>query len=190
MPSLKQNQLFVAAVKGWLPLAFAITVMAGLVYGAVQQDLRQTANDPQVQIAEDTARALSNNQSPNSVLLSPPIDMGKSLAPFMIIYSQDKHVLASSGELDGGTPKLPDGVLEHAAEVGEARQTWQPKEGVRLATVIKRYDSGQPGFVLVGRSLREVERRYDQLLAMVGLTWLIALGGSLTLATITTKSRS
>jgi hypothetical protein len=41
----------------WLPLAVAITILAGLVYATVQQSLRQGANDPQIQLAEDTAAA-------------------------------------------------------------------------------------------------------------------------------------
>lgn len=36
-------------------MALAITVASGLVYGVVQQDLRLTANDPQIQMAEDAA---------------------------------------------------------------------------------------------------------------------------------------
>ena len=37
----------------WLAIAAATTVVCGLVYLSVQQVMRQSANDPQIQIAED-----------------------------------------------------------------------------------------------------------------------------------------
>ena len=42
--------------------------------------------------------------------------------------------------------------------------TWQPREGVRVATVTARWGGGT---VMAGRSLREVERREDQALLLV-----------------------
>ncbi len=45
-------------LKHWLPLALVIVAMSGLVYLAVQQALRLSANSPQVQMAEDAAAAL------------------------------------------------------------------------------------------------------------------------------------
>lgn len=56
--------------------------------------------------------------------------------------------------------------------MGENRLTWQPREGVRIAAVIVFY---QDGFVLAGRSLREVEIREAQVTQFAGLTWLLAL---------------
>jgi len=47
-----------AALKAWVPLAVVATVMAGMVYGVAQQVLRQSANDPQIQLAGDVADAL------------------------------------------------------------------------------------------------------------------------------------
>jgi hypothetical protein len=46
-------------LKFWLPLAAAVTMLSGLVYIAVQQNMRIGANDPQIQLAEDAARALA-----------------------------------------------------------------------------------------------------------------------------------
>ena len=46
------------ALAFFLPVAVLATLCCGLVYGAVQQDLRMGANDPQLQLAEDAARAL------------------------------------------------------------------------------------------------------------------------------------
>jgi len=46
---------------------------------------------------------------------------------------------------------------------------------VRSAVILKKYKNG---FVLVGRSLREVEIRVDRLTLIVGLAWLTTLGAT------------
>jgi hypothetical protein len=55
-------------LRHWLPLAAVTTLLCGLVYLAVQQSLRQGANDPQIQMAEDAAAALVAGSTPESVL--------------------------------------------------------------------------------------------------------------------------
>jgi len=44
-------------LKQWLPLAIVIKLLCGLVYVAVQQEVRLSANDPQIGMAEDLAAA-------------------------------------------------------------------------------------------------------------------------------------
>jgi hypothetical protein len=58
-------------------------------------------------------------------------------------------------------------VFDNAREKGENRITWEPKEGVRIAAVIKRFEgktASTSGFVLAGRSLDEVEKRQKNLI--------------------------
>ncbi|NWJ95143.1 MAG: hypothetical protein HXX20_05110 [Chloroflexi bacterium] len=129
-------------------------------------------------MAEDAARSLSEGQTPQSVLPSNVIDLGKSLAPYMIIFDETGQPLASSVQLEGSTPLVPTGVFDSVRQEGEKRFTWQPKTGVRSAVVVTHYGGTHLGFVLAGRSLREVEKRDDQLLQLVGLAWLCALLGS------------
>ena len=45
-------------MKTWVPLTIGTTLLCGLVYLATQQSIRQGANDPQIQMAEDAAAAL------------------------------------------------------------------------------------------------------------------------------------
>lgn len=47
--------------------------------------------------------------------------------------------------------------------------------GVRSAAVVVSVSGGQGGFVLAGRSLREVEKRVDQLTQQVGAAWLASM---------------
>jgi hypothetical protein len=171
-------------LKVWLPMAAVITLLCGLVYGVVQQSLRQGANDPQIQMAEDAAVALAEGAKPDSVVPSTRVEISTSLAPFMVLYSDAGQPLASSGLLHGVIPLLPPGVLDHTRQNSEDRVSWQPEPGVRVAAVVVAYGGAQPGFVLAGRSLREVEKRESQTGQITGIAWLVTLAGSLILVTI------
>lgn len=163
----------------WLPFAVAVTLLCGLVYAAVQQSYRQGANDPQVQAAEDAARALSMGANPQQIVPPYQTDISKSLSPYIMLFNDQGQAVISSAVLDGKPPTLPSGVFDYARAHGEDRITWQPRAGVRGAVVIdsiKNASSGvNMGFVAVGRSLREVERREDNLMKMVAVGWIVTL---------------
>ncbi len=128
----------------WLPLAFCLTVLAGLVYTAVQQNFRQGANDPQIQMAEDAAVQLQDGAQAQTVVGSGKVDMSRSLAPFLIVYDATGHVLASSAQLNGAVPDIPPGVFNSVRASGEDRLTWQPQEGVREAAIVTQFGGSQP----------------------------------------------
>jgi hypothetical protein len=167
---------FTQTIKLWLPFAVTITAFCLLVYASVQQSYRQGANDPQIQMAEDAADFLVDGGKAEEIIPAGKVSVAKSLAPFMIIYDQSGKELASSVVLDGKTPELPAGVLDVTSENGENRVTWQPRAGVRIASVIVSYPGG---YVLAGRNLREVEEREAQLTTFVGITWVLALVATL-----------
>jgi len=166
-------------LRGWLPMAFVITAMCGLVYLATQQTLRLGANDPQIQLAEDAAEHLSGGGTVESILPARQIDLAKSIAPFIIVFDEAGKPLASSALLNGEIPNLPAGVFDYVRQNGEDRITWQPEAGVRMAIVVVRVSGTNPGFVLAGRSLREVEIRENQVYQEAGAAWIISLLGSL-----------
>ena len=166
-------------LRHWLPLAAVATLLCGLVYLALQQTLRQGANDPQVQMAEDAAAALAAGGAPESVLLGARVEISASLAPFMVIYDEMGAPMASSGLLHGTVPLLPSGVFDYTRQNAEDRVSWQPEPGVRIAAVVVAYAGAQPGFVLAGRSLREVEKRASQVGQITGIAWLVILAVSL-----------
>jgi hypothetical protein len=162
-------------LKLWLPLAAALTLVTGLIYVAVQQDIRQGANDPQIQMAEDTAQLLNQGKAPSSVVPAATVDLAQSLSPFIIVFDSSGKAVASSGLLHSQIPALPAGVLTVAREHGEDRVTWQPEPSVRIASVVVGYGGAQPGFVLAGRSLRESEIRVDRLGSLLAVGWLASL---------------
>lgn len=159
----------------WLPLAVAVSGLTAMVYGAVQQDLRQAANDPQIQMAEDGAALLAAGASPASLLPAQQIDMGASLAPYIMVFDGSGTLIASSVTLGGQTPRLPPGVFDAARAGRQDRVTWQPAPGVRSAVVVQAW---RDGFVVVGRSLRLVEERVDRIGLLIGLVWLLTLGAT------------
>ncbi len=168
-------------MKFWLPLAAALTVMAGLVYLAVQQSYRMGANDPQIQMAEDGANMLASGQQAQSIVPAGKIDIVESLAPYLIVFDANGRALASNAVLHGQTPGLPGGVFDYTRQHGEDRISWQPEPGVRSAAVIVAADRGRAGFVMAGRSMREVQNRIDQFgLAVFGV-WLVSLVATLVL---------
>jgi hypothetical protein len=154
----------------WVGLTSVSVIFLLTAYLAVQQNYRLTANDPQIQIAEDTAKELANSQK-NQLEVSPnKTDISRSLSVFIIVYDDKGQVVTSSAILDGKNPELPIGVLYYARDHGRNLFTWQPKPGVRIAAAVAKFSGKQSGYVLVGRSLREVEVRIDKLTSIFGIS--------------------
>ena len=160
------------AILAFLPLAVLATGLAGTVYLVAQQELRSGADSPQLQLAEDAARSLEAGIAPTAVTGPATVDVGGSLAPFVVVFDQDGKPLASSGQLNGVDPAPPKGVLDHATVDQPNHVTWQPADGVRVATVTVRWSGGT---VMAGRSLREVERLEGRALVLTGLGWAATL---------------
>jgi hypothetical protein len=160
------------AILVFLPLAVVATGLAGLVYLVAQQDGRWLANEPQVQLAEDAAARLDAGGAPGDQVGPAPVDIARSLAPFVVVYGTAGTILATDGTLDGQPPAVPAGVLASARATGRDAVTWQPRPGVRIATVTVPWNGGT---VLAGRSLRLVEERADSLELIVGCGWLTTL---------------
>lgn len=169
-------QRMIKIFQQWLPLAVITVALCGLVYLAVQQALRQAANDPQIQLAEDAATALAKGETiPDILAGARTVDIGQSLAPFVIFYDESGKPGISSGLLHGETPVPPPGVFDYTRANGQNRVTWQPESAVRIAAVLQHVGGAKPGFVLAGRSLREVEVRENQVLFAATLAMFITL---------------
>jgi hypothetical protein len=151
---------------------FCVTVAAGMAYTAVQQALRLTANDPQVQLAEDVANALDAGVAPRDLVQSYKIDPSVSLSAFVVIYDGQHRVLASSGTLFGKDPMPPRGVFDYVDTRGEDRVTWMPRSGIRIALVMTAY---KDGYVMSGRSLRDVDYNLSAVTRLLMLLWLLCV---------------
>ncbi len=166
----------------WLLAALVVvTTIFGTIYLVAQQMLRSNANDPQIQMAEDIAVQLSDGANA-AVFGAVKVDIAASLSPFVMIYDANGQLIASGAQLYGQNPVLPPGVLASTKSGHQNRLTWQPAPGVRIASVVSTYNHG---YVLAGRSLREVEKRETNALYQVMAGWLVVMGGLLLLAGIT-----
>jgi hypothetical protein len=170
------NPRLAAALRKGLPLASAATLLVFFAYLVGQQVYRTSANDPQIQIAEDAAGQLTAGARPDSLVDETHlVDVATSLAPWTAIYDDSGNVIASSARLHGAMPQIPAAIFAAARDGSEQRVTLQPEGGVRAAVVIARYTGGQPGYVAVGRSLREVDIRQGNLLSLAIVVWFVTL---------------
>lgn len=162
------KKLVLESVVAWIPLAFvAIAAIAGS-YMAVQQNFRQSANDPQVQLSQDIAGLIAQGADPASYDQTQKTDISQSLSPFLIITDESGKVVASSITVNGKAPIIPSGVLSFAKSHADDRVTWQPLPNAREAIVVKYYKgTSSSGFVIIGRSLKEIESRSDNLLKLM-----------------------
>ena len=165
--------MVVTFLRRWLPLAVVATVLAGTAFTIDQQILRTGANDPQVQLAEDAAAELQAGANPAAVLPSAHVDIAGSPASWVMVYGPDRKQLAGSARLDGKVVEYPTSVLDNAPAGGRRDEvTWQPRPGVRAATVVVGFKGG---WVVAGRSLRLVEDREDPVGRLAIAGWLAAL---------------
>jgi hypothetical protein len=172
-----------------LPAATVLTLACLIIAAALQQDLRQGADDPQLQLAEDATARLDAGDPPGAVIGAGHVDIATSLDPFVAVYDAGGKALATSGQLDGAAPAPPPGVLDAARATGRDTVTWQPRAGVRVAIAVIPWRGGT---VLAGRSLRRVEEMQSKIEGLIALGWLGSLAAvglaSLVAARIWTRS--
>ena len=166
-PALLFNALVLTALATGLALALNTIP---------QQVLRLGANDPQIAMAGDLVARLEQGIAPAEAVPAGSVDLSRSLTPFLIAYDDRGRPMASQAQLDGKTPTPPSGVFDNVRQHGEDRISWQPRRDVRIAAVIQRVNGPQPGFVLAGRNMREVESRETLVGQLAGLTWIGMLG--------------
>ena len=181
------KKIILGLLPSFLPLALAITLTFGVFYVTVQQNYRMSANDPQIQIAEDIASQLEKGAPPQYFIPQVKIDISKSLGSFIMIFDGKGNLTASSGVIDNKALQLPQGVFNTTKQKGETRFTWQPQNNTRIALVVKYYNKPKEGFIAIGRSLREVEQREDNLTKIIFVGWIFTLAAVYSLMVLQKK---
>lgn len=158
-----------------LPLVAAamITLVFGTIYVVSQGSLRQSANDPQIAMAEDVATKLDGGAAPSS-LVTEKVELSGSLTPAFIIYDTSGKPVAGTARLNGEVPTIPIGVLKAAQERSYNAVTWRPTRDVRLASVSV---AAKSYYVTAARSLLEVEKRETRLTLVILLGWGLGISG-------------
>jgi hypothetical protein len=155
----------------WVVISVAITGCFAFTFAAMQQNYRQSLNDPQIQMAEDAVAAITSGKEIDQVVPIGTVDISSSLAPWMAVYNATGVPLLSSGELNGAPPQLPPGVFATSTWTGlfighhlntappdEDHFTWQPSPAVRQAVVLIYFNSPNGiGYVAAGRNMWEGE---------------------------------
>jgi len=165
---LKQPILFHA-----LSLGLILTLLGGVAAVTMQQMLRRGANQPQIDMVNYYSSEIASGTNPDDAIPPGYVDPERNLEPFVIFYNEQGKPEASTGYLDQSVPTPPAGVFRYVQSHGSENFTWQPRPHVRVAAVVRYLSGSHPGFVLAGRSLREVEKDESVLVWMTFLGWLL-----------------
>lgn len=162
----------------FFPHAAAAALVTGiilLVYAAMQQQYRTAANDPQLQIARDAVTALKQGRQVTDIIPADTVDMEQSLATCMQVYNTSGKQVASNGYIGAKPPIVPAGVLDKARAEGEYLVSWQPSPMARLGAVVTYTGGRQGSYVMVARSMAEVEKRIAALVKMIFMCWVLCM---------------
>lgn len=152
----------------WIVVMFLITFTCLLVYLVAQQSLRLGANELPVQYATDVSIKLADGQDIKSIIPADKTDISRSLSTFVMVYDNNRNLVAASGMMGSKEPAYPKGVFDTVDRKGESRVTWQPRTGLRYATVVLK----QGNMYIVGaRSLKETEKLIDMIGRLVLAAW-------------------
>ncbi|HET7827240.1 MAG TPA: hypothetical protein VFK97_00025 [Candidatus Saccharimonadales bacterium] len=166
-------------LRAWLAVVGTATLVLGTAYAMVQQSTRLSADDLPLTTAQVVKQELQSGSNPDDVVPPLKTDLRSDTSVFVIITDNSKHVLASSASLDGQTPLPPAGVFSFTVQQGTDHFTWQPANGVRLATRVENYTSGKDkGFIIAGQSLKPYEDRISTYTWLAGAGWLAVVAWS------------
>lgn len=166
---------YATVFKAWFGYAAIITLACGIIYVTVQQNFRLSANDPQIQMAQDAAIAIDKGADPKNLQgTNLAFEISQNLSPFLVVYDPSGNLIAGSTTLNGRPLKVPQGVIDYIRKNGRDAASWQPEPGVRQAmvgvsTANKNY------IVIAGRSLGPTEERISRLGEQVAFGWVMSL---------------
>lgn len=149
------------------------TLVLGAAYTMVQQSIRLSADDAPLAVVRAAKEKLEDGKPPKEVIPTEETDLRVGGGIFLIITDGSEKILASSAVLDDEAALPTPGVFDQTKQQGSDSFTWEPKKGVRYATQVLKYDSGNGGgYVLAGQSLAQIEERTGTYNLIAVLTWL------------------
>ena len=151
--------------------AIILTVVFATMYVLMQQQGRAQANDTPSLLATQVAKQLDADLGLESISMG-ETDLANDPIPFVIMYDTQGKAVGGSGYLDKKLAVVPKGVLTHATSGKHNAVTWQPKSGIRIASVTVK---AKNYYVLGGQSLSATEDHASQLLKLTVLGYGISL---------------
>jgi hypothetical protein len=160
----------------WLAIVGTATIVLAAAYAMVQQSTRLSADDLPNVTAQGARRLIAGGEEPEDAVSTVKVDLKTDDSGFIIITDDLRHVQASTAVLNNHTPLPPAGTFDYAQAHGRDKFTWEPQSGVRLATRIITYKSGdEKGYIITGQSLRPFEDRVDVYTRLAFAAWLATL---------------
>lgn len=160
----------------WLAVVGSATLVLGAAYGMVLQSTRQAANDLPLTTSQTAKIQIEKGSAPESVVPNSTVNLRKNDNLFIIVTDSKAQLLAGSAFLDDRIPLPPIGVFNYTKVHGIDEITWQPAEGVRLATVVTTYkNSSSEGYLITGQSLKPAERRIRTSTVIAAAAWLATI---------------
>jgi hypothetical protein len=152
----------------WLPLGASVVLISGLSYVGIQQNIRSSLNEPQIElVARAQSDLVTGTKTPAEIVgRGTKFDMEQSLDAFTAVYDESGNVLEASAYVNNAPPRIPDGVLAYAKAHGEDRVTWQPNSNTRIALVVRPVAIESGWFVASGRNMMEGENRIKKITQM------------------------
>jgi hypothetical protein len=151
----------------WIVGAIVLTVSLSAVYFTAQQLDRRGADEQPQRLASQLASVDLGAEAATE-----RVDLGSSDAIFYIVYDQDGEPLRGTGYLDGELARVPSGVIAAAATDGTNSVTWEPRDGLRFATVEVLAGSQ---VILAGQSLEPSETRTHDIALVLLAAWVLGL---------------
>ena len=160
----------------WLATVGTATLIIGASYTMVQQATRQGADDLPLSTAQNVHQELQNGMVATDVVPTLKVDLRHNSSVFVTVTDADKHILASSATLDGQPSLPPAGTFSYTAVHGTDHFTWQPTNGIRLATRMMSYGTApNNGYIITGQSLAQAENHIGTYGLLALLAWLAML---------------
>jgi hypothetical protein len=166
-------------IRLWLAIVGVATLVLGGSYAMVQQSTRLAADDLPQTTAQVAKQELQAGSNATDVVPTLKTNLQYDTSVFMIVTDNSKHVIASSAVLNGQTPLPPNGVFSFTSQHGSDHFTWQPQDGVRLATRVITYGKApDSGFIITGQSLKPYEDRISTYTELAAAAWLAMIAWS------------
>lgn len=160
-------------VRSWLAVLGASTLVLAAAYAMVQQSTRLSADDQPIVIGKTMVKELAGGAQPSDTVPNLNTDLREDPTVFAIVTDSGRHILASSASLDGKTPLPPAGTFEFTKNNNTDHFTWEPANGVRLATRMYNYGTGDNGgFIITGQSLEQAENKIKTYTVLVVAAWI------------------
>ena len=124
-------------VRVWVPIAIAVTGVSAIAFAGIQQNYRQSLNDPQIQMAEDGAARLAAGGVPADVVpRGTLIDANGSLTPWIAVFDGSGKALESTASIGTTSLSLPSGIFASEGRIRRVRMKIVSRG--RIATVCDR----------------------------------------------------